>query len=89
MGFSLKLRGASADEINKGVARARRILALTPCFDRYPGNCPADNPGRRDGRARSWRDPQVFLFRRAVVPTSMPSMARWRCAPKSMNCISG
>src|SRR5467141_4682622 len=36
MSFSLKLRGASADEINKGVARAAEILALTPLLDRYP-----------------------------------------------------
>src|SRR5438105_2301463 len=36
MGFSLKLRGAGADEIKKGVARAAEILALTPLLDRYP-----------------------------------------------------
>ena len=34
MGFSLKLRGANADEINKGVKRAAEILALTPLLDR-------------------------------------------------------
>src|SRR3984957_2630968 len=36
MGFALKLRGANADEINKGVKRAAEILALTPLLDRYP-----------------------------------------------------
>src|SRR6187431_3801410 len=36
MGFSLKLRGASADEISKGVRRAAEILALTPLLERYP-----------------------------------------------------
>ena len=36
MGFSLKLRGAGADEITKGVKRAAEILALTPLLDRYP-----------------------------------------------------
>src|SRR6202162_2666930 len=36
MGFSLKLRGASAGEISKGVNRAAEILALTPLLERYP-----------------------------------------------------
>src|SRR6266700_1638975 len=34
MGFSLKLRGASTEEIGKGVKRAAEILALTPLLDR-------------------------------------------------------
>src|SRR5882672_9893136 len=36
MGFSLKLRGASTDEISRGVNRAAEILALTPLLERYP-----------------------------------------------------
>ena len=36
MGFSLKLRSASSDEISKRVKRAAEILALTPLLDRYP-----------------------------------------------------
>src|ERR1700685_381997 len=62
MGFSLKLRGANADEIKKGVARAAEILALTPLLDRYPRQL---SGGQRQrvalGRAIV-RDPQVFLM---------------------------
>src|SRR5437588_10331890 len=62
MGFSLKLRGAGADEIKKGVARAAEILALTPLLDRYPRQL---SGGKRQrvamGRAIV-RDPKVFLF---------------------------
>src|ERR1700712_2045124 len=62
MAFSLKLRGASADEINKGVKRAAEILDLTPLLDRYPRQL---SGGQRQrvaiGRAIV-RDPEVFLF---------------------------
>ena len=88
MGFSLKLRGASADEISKGVNARRRnpgadaaARPLSPAIVRRPA------PARRDGprhRARSAGVP----VRRAACPTSTPSCA-WRCAPKSRNCISG
>src|ERR1019366_10359902 len=40
MGFSLKLRGASANDINKGVKRAAEILDLTALLDRYPRHLP-------------------------------------------------
>src|SRR5437763_14005417 len=36
MGFSLKLRGATADETSNGVKRAPQILGLTPLLERYP-----------------------------------------------------
>src|SRR4030081_3942839 len=62
MGFSLKLRGAGADEIGKGVKRAAEILALTPLLDRYPRQL---SGGQRQrvamGRAIVC-GPHVFLF---------------------------
>ena len=36
MAFSLKLRGAPAEEINKGVNRAAEILGLLQLLERYP-----------------------------------------------------
>ncbi len=62
MGFSLKLRGASADEINKGVARAAEILALTPLLDRYPRQLSGGQRQRVAMGRAIVRDPQVFLF---------------------------
>ncbi len=57
MGFSLKLRGAKADEIKNGVKRAAEILDLTPLLDRYPRQLSGGQRQRgRDGarhRARS------------------------------------
>src|ERR1700712_1806241 len=62
MGFSLKLRGASKEEIDKGVKRAAEILALTPLLDRYPRKL-SGGQRRRVARGRAIvRDPQVFLF---------------------------
>src|SRR5712675_1649792 len=62
MGFSLKLRGASADEINKGVRRAAEILALTPLLDRYPRQLSGGQRQRVAMGRAIVRDPQVFLF---------------------------
>jgi multiple sugar transport system ATP-binding protein len=62
MGFSLKLRGASADEIGKGVARAAEILALTPLLDRYPRQLSGGQRQRVAMGRAIVRDPQVFLF---------------------------
>ena len=62
MGFSLKLRGASADEINKGVNRAAEILALTPLLDRYPRQLSGGQRQRVAMGRAIVRDPQVFLF---------------------------
>ena len=62
MAFSLKLRGASADEINKGVQRAAEILALTPLLDRYPRQLSGGQRQRVAMGRAIVRDPQVFLF---------------------------
>jgi multiple sugar transport system ATP-binding protein len=62
MGFSLKLRGASANEISKGVSRAAEILALTPLLDRYPRQLSGGQRQRVAMGRAIVRDPQVFLF---------------------------
>ena len=62
MGFSLKLRGASADEISKGVNRAAEILALTPLLERYPRQLSGGQRQRVAMGRAIVRDPQVFLF---------------------------
>jgi multiple sugar transport system ATP-binding protein len=62
MGFSLRIRGISTEEITKRVRTAAEILGLTPYLDRYPR---ALSGGQRQrvamGRAIV-RDPSVFLF---------------------------
>ena len=62
MGFALKMRGMSKDDIRQKVERAAEVLGLTPYLDRYPR---ALSGGQRQrvamGRAIV-RDPQVFLF---------------------------
>ena len=81
MGFSLKLRGASAEEISKGVSRAAEILALTPLLDRYPRQCPAASAS-----ASPWAAPSCAIPRCSCstsrCPTSTPSCAS-RCARRS------
>jgi multiple sugar transport system ATP-binding protein len=62
MGFSLRLRGASADEINKRVKRAAEILALTPLLERYPRQLSGGQRQRVAMGRAIVRDPQVFLF---------------------------
>jgi multiple sugar transport system ATP-binding protein len=62
MGFSLKLRGASTDEISKGVNRAAEILALTPLLERYPRQLSGGQRQRVAMGRAIVRDPQVFLF---------------------------
>src|ERR1700675_4463891 len=62
MGFSLKLRGASSDEISKGVNRAAEILALTPLLERKPRNLSGGQRQRVAMGRAIVRDPQVFLF---------------------------
>src|ERR1700716_551577 len=62
MGFSLKLRGAKAEDIASGVKRAAEILALTPLLDRYPRQL---SGGQRQrvamGRALGGGPPGVFF----------------------------
>src|SRR4029079_3007959 len=62
MGFSLKLRGASAEEINTGVRRAAEILALPPLLERYPRHLSGAHVQRVAMGRAIVRDPQVFLF---------------------------
>ena len=62
MGFSLKLRNASSDEINKRVKRAAEILALSPLLDRYPRQLSGGQRQRVAMGRAIVRDPQVFLF---------------------------
>ena len=62
MGFSLKLRNASSDEINKRVKRAAEILALTPLLERYPRQLSGGQRQRVAMGRAIVRDPQVFLF---------------------------
>src|SRR5512146_2743330 len=62
MGFSLKLRGASADEISKGVGRAAHILGLTELLKRYPRQLSGGQRQRVAMGRAIVRDPQVFLF---------------------------
>src|SRR6188472_784731 len=62
MGFSLKLRGASAEEIASGVKRAAEILALTPLLERYPRQLSGGQRQRVAMGRAIVRDPQVFLF---------------------------
>ncbi|HEY5797994.1 MAG TPA: sn-glycerol-3-phosphate ABC transporter ATP-binding protein UgpC [Bosea sp. (in: a-proteobacteria)] len=62
MGFSLKLRGASAEEISTGVKRAAEILALTPLLERYPRQLSGGQRQRVAMGRAIVRDPQVFLF---------------------------
>src|ERR687883_1909233 len=62
MGFSLKLRGAKAEEISSGVKRAAEILALTPLLERYPRQLSGGQRQRVAMGRAIVRDPQVFLF---------------------------
>src|SRR6266481_3104733 len=62
MGFSLRLRGASADEIKKGVKRAAEILALRALLNRYPRQLSGGQRQRVAMGRAIVRDPQVFLF---------------------------
>src|SRR5947199_6645217 len=62
MGFSLKLRNASEQEITARVKTAADILALTPLLDRYPRQLSGGQRQRVAMGRAIVRDPQVFLF---------------------------
>ncbi len=62
MGFSLKLRKASKDEIDSRVNRAAEILGLQPLLGRYPRQLSGGQRQRVAMGRAIVRDPQVFLF---------------------------
>ncbi|GAA3069848.1 sn-glycerol-3-phosphate ABC transporter ATP-binding protein UgpC [Rhizobium viscosum] len=62
MGFSLKLRGTSKDEIGRRVQSAARILALEPYLDRHPRHLSGGQRQRVAMGRAIVRDPKVFLF---------------------------
>lgn len=62
MGFSLKLRKASENDITTRVKKAADILALTPLLERYPRQLSGGQRQRVAMGRAIVRDPQVFLF---------------------------
>jgi multiple sugar transport system ATP-binding protein len=62
MGFSMRLRGASAQDISERVGRAAEILSLAPYLDRYPRQLSGGQRQRVAMGRAIVRDPQVFLF---------------------------
>ena len=76
MGFSLKLRGASADEIGKGVKRAAEILALTPLLERYPRQLSGGQRQRVAMGRAIVRDPAGVPVRRAAVQSRRQAARR-------------
>jgi multiple sugar transport system ATP-binding protein len=62
MAFSMKLRGAPRDEIEKRVSRAAAILGLGPYLERYPRQLSGGQRQRVAMGRAIVRDPQVFLF---------------------------
>src|ERR1035438_2954812 len=62
MAFSMKLRGAPLDEIEKRVMRAAEILGLAQLLERYPRQLSGGQRQRVAMGRAIVRDPQVFLF---------------------------
>src|SRR5688572_15592739 len=62
MGFSLKLRGVAAGEIDRQVRRAAQILALEPYLERRPRELSGGQRQRVAMGRAIVRNPQVFLF---------------------------
>ncbi|HEX7564838.1 MAG TPA: sn-glycerol-3-phosphate ABC transporter ATP-binding protein UgpC [Bradyrhizobium sp.] len=62
MAFSMKLRGAPRDEIEKRVNRAAEILGLLQLLERYPRQLSGGQRQRVAMGRAIVRDPQVFLF---------------------------
>ena len=62
MGFSLKMRGQTRDEIAERVAEAARVLELAPFLDRKPSELSGGQRQRVAMGRAIVRDPDVFLF---------------------------
>src|SRR6185369_4080345 len=62
MGFSLNLRGESAQVVSQRVHKAAEILGLTPYLERYPRQLSGGQRQRVAMGRAIVRDPQVFLF---------------------------
>jgi multiple sugar transport system ATP-binding protein len=62
MGFSLKLKGASKDQIKAKVDNAAKILGLEKLLDRQPRQLSGGQRQRVAMGRAIVRDPQVFLF---------------------------
>ena len=62
MGFSLKMRGQTRDEIAERVAEAARVLELAPYLDRKPSELSGGQRQRVAMGRAIVRDPDVFLF---------------------------
>lgn len=62
MGFSLKMRGKGADEIEAKVDEAARILELTPYLERKPSELSGGQRQRVAMGRAIVRQPDVFLF---------------------------
>jgi multiple sugar transport system ATP-binding protein len=62
MSFSLKLKSAPKDEIDRRVKQAADILGLTKLLDRYPRQLSGGQRQRVAMGRAIVRDPQVFLF---------------------------
>jgi multiple sugar transport system ATP-binding protein len=62
MSFSLRLRGASRQEIDTRVRRAADILGLGPYLERFPRQLSGGQRQRVAMGRAIVRDPQVFLF---------------------------
>ncbi len=62
MGFSMRLRGVPAAEIEERVRRAAEILGLAPYLERYPRQLSGGQRQRVAMGRAIVRDPKVFLF---------------------------
>ncbi|RIX99534.1 sn-glycerol-3-phosphate ABC transporter ATP-binding protein UgpC [Aureimonas flava] len=62
MGFSLKVRGVAADEAERRIADAARMLGISHLLDRRPGQLSGGQRQRVAMGRAIVRRPQVFLF---------------------------